>query len=377
MRLLMVSGDRQTPVGEQGPFYSMQAEFSRWFERIDVICPQPPKPPTVHCVHDNVYFHPADCGRAKMAGFVARRGRELLAEHGHKLIVSHDYGWFYNGLGSARLAQQSGVPYLSEIHHVPGYPVAADWREKLDRLIARTYVRWARSRARAFRVVNRGEMPSLLLAWGVREEQILVLPSLYIDLEVFRPKPAPIVRDLCFVGRMVANKGLARLVDALSSLNKRGIPVRTLFLGRGPLRADTEARIQRAGLGSLTEFVDWVDTADDLADIYRGSRAVVCASTCEGGPRVTVEAMACGVPAISTRVGVMGELLEDGRAGTLVPFAAAGLERGIEAVLADEAARVQMGLVARGLAEQYEYAEILAGYARGLHELVGEECVRH
>ncbi|HVS17547.1 MAG TPA: hypothetical protein VMT18_03020, partial [Planctomycetota bacterium] len=153
MRLLMVSGDRQVAVGERGPFHSMQREFSRHFERIDVLCPRPDRPVTVRTIHERVHFHAADVGRAGMVGFIARRGAELIAEHGHALIVSHDYGWFYNGLGSARLARATGVPYLSEIHHVPGYPIAADLRERFDRAVARRYVRWARSRARAFRVV--------------------------------------------------------------------------------------------------------------------------------------------------------------------------------------------------------------------------------
>ena len=104
MRLMMVSGDRQVTVGEQGPFYAMQREFSRYFERIDVLCPRPPARPTITTIHDNVHFHPANVGRSRMVRYVVRRGRELLAEHGHGLIVSHDYGWFYNGVGSARLS---------------------------------------------------------------------------------------------------------------------------------------------------------------------------------------------------------------------------------------------------------------------------------
>ena len=94
MRLLMFSGDRQVAVGEQGPFYSMQAEFSRWFERIDVLCPRPDRPVTVTRIHENASFHTAPCGRAGMVSWLARRGAELRREHGHELLVSHDYGWF-------------------------------------------------------------------------------------------------------------------------------------------------------------------------------------------------------------------------------------------------------------------------------------------
>ena len=331
MRLLMVSGDRQVVVGEKGPFYAMQREFSRYFERIDVLCPRPDKPPTVHTIHERVHFHPADCARSMMAQWIARRGSELIGEHGARLIVSHDYGWFYNGLGSARLARATGVPYVSEIHHVPGHPIAANWRERFDKRIARAYVRWARDRALAFRVVNAGEMPPLLERWGVPRERIVVLPSLYIDLDVFRPSQLAYTfeQDVVFVGRMVGNKGLDRIVDALAKLATRKTPLRALFVGNGPYLAATRARVLARKLGDRVRFIEWVERASDLAEIYRQSRVCVCASSCEGGPRFTVEAMACGTPVVSTPVGVMSEIVRDGENGRLVGFDVAEPGRGL------------------------------------------------
>ena len=379
MRLLMVSGDRQVAVGEKGPFHTMQAEFSRYFERIDVLTPRPDRPITVTDIHDNVFFHPADCGRRKMVSFIRRRGQELVAEHGHDLIVSHDYGWFYNGIGSARLSRSTGVPYLSEIHHVPGVPVAADLREVVDRRVARAYVRWAKKRALGFRVVNATEMPALLRRWGVPDDKIHVLHSLYIDLENFKPSTEPeprIEQDVVFVGRLVANKGLNRIVDALALLAENGRETTALFLGRGPLRRSTEARAAKRGIAKRVRFLDWVETQKDLADVYRASRVCVCASTCEGGPRVTIEAMACGVPSVSTPVGIMAEVLREGENGTLAEFDAQSLARALERALDDEEARLLMGREARKTAEAFEYGRVIGEYAQGLGRLVGEELVR-
>ena len=374
MRLLMVSGDRQVAIGERGPFHSMQREFSRYFERIDVLCPRPERRVSVRTIHERVHFHPAECGRSGMVAYITRRGSELLAEHGHALIVSHDYGWFYNGLGAARLSRLSGVPYLSEIHHVPGYPVPADLRERFDRLVARTYVRWARGRARAFRVVNQAEMPPLLERWGVPREQIVVLPSLYIDLEVFHPSAQPPAarQDVLFVGRMVNNKGLERIVDALAQLAQRGPAPTALFVGKGPLQARVRRRVERSGLAGSVRFVDWVASPAELAQVYRESRVIVCASTCEGGPRVTVEAMACGTPPVSTPVGMMKELVEPGVNGELVGFDTPSLAAGLERALGDEPRRRRLGLAAREAGARFEYVATIRGYAQGLQRLAGE-----
>ncbi|MEZ5977091.1 MAG: glycosyltransferase family 4 protein [Planctomycetota bacterium] len=376
MRLLMLSGDRQSATGVKGPFHHLQREFSRWFERIDVLSPRPDGPVTTRTLMDNVHLHPADCGRSGMRAYLVRRGRELIAEHGHALVVSHDYGWFYNGLAAARISRATGVPYLSEIHHVPGVPVPADLREVFDRFVAKRYVRFAASRAAAFRVVNHEEMPRLLRSWGVPAEKIVVLPSLYIDLEKYRPAPRAKERDVLFVGRLVANKGLPNLVDALHEVRRSRPGLRATFLGKGPLRAKIEKRVERRGLGDAVEFREWVESEDDLVDLYRSSRLLVCASTCEGGPRVTVEAMACGTPAVSTPVGVMPEVLGAGRGGTLCGFDSGSIAEAVASLLSDDRRREAMGEEAREIALRFEYASVIEGYARGLHALVGESAVR-
>ena len=119
-------------------------------------------------------------------------------------------------------------------------------------------------------------------------------------------------------------------------------------------------------------WIDWVAEPSDLADLYRTSRVVVCASTCEGGPRFTVEAMACGLPAVSTRVGIMPDLLEDGAAGRLVGWSAEDLARGLGEVLADEDARRTMGQVAHQRVQQFEADAAIERYARGLQALAAE-----
>jgi glycosyltransferase involved in cell wall biosynthesis len=370
MKLLMLSGVRAVAVGERGPFFYMQEEFSRHWERIDVLCPRPSRPVTVRTIHGKVHFHPSPTGRAGMVGFLTREGRALLALHRHDLIVSHDYGLFYNGVAASRLAA-GGTPWVSEIHHVPGYPRAATLRERLDPWLNRRFVRFALRRGvRAFRVVNRREMVPFLERCGVPLEKILVLSSLYLDLDTFRPEEGAAKRfDVAFVGRMVPNKGIGMLLEALALLRKSRPRISAVLVGSGPLRARLESRMRSLGLALSVTFLDWVAGKEELAELYRSARVVVCASFNEGGPRVTCEAMACGTPCVSTPVGVMPDLIRHGENGWLCDFDAGSLAATLRSALEDEAAYARCAASSRAAVEPFSYRTTIAAYARGLQEM--------
>lgn len=369
----MLSGDRETVTGARGPFYYLQERFSRYWDRIDVLTPPPSSPAVLDTIHGNVHFHPSAAGRAALAGDHVRKGSELLARHRHDVLVSHDYGVFSNGRAAARLSAAFGVPWMSEIFHVPGIPRAANLRERIDPWLCRLYVRHALRRGvKAFRVMNHNETPPFLRSCGVPESKIRYLSALYIDLETFAPKERVEKRyDLCFVARMVANKGAGVVMDALAGRAGRRPRLRACFVGRGPLRASLEARARALGEGTV-HFVDWLETKEALADLYRSSRLLVCASFNEGGPRVTCEAMACGTPVVSTPIGVMPDLVRDGENGWLYDFSARELAAKLETALSDEAAYARAAARCRGAVLPFEASKTIELYARGLQALAAE-----
>jgi len=367
--VLMVSADRSVVAGERGPFHYMLESFSRHWERVDVIGTRPARVEQ-SLVFGNVHLHHPTTGKLRQAGFIARTGRALAQQRPYTVITSHDYNPFYNGWGSWRISKATGIPYVAEIHHVPGHPVAATLRERVDKPLTRLYVRWANTRAAGFRVVNAGELPALLGGWGIPRERIHVLPSLYLDREVYRPaaggRPEPDC-DLLLVGRLVPNKGLPVLLEAHRRLVDEGHRVRLKVLGRGPHAAQVRAQASMPGMDGLVEHVEWVETAEDLADVYRRARVLVCASTSEGGPRVVPEALACGTPAVSTPVGIVPELLRDGVNGEVFDGTAAGLVAALRRVLLDEAAHQRMlGAVPRMDLSRFDREAVIAGLADGL-----------
>ena len=367
--VLMVSADRSVVAGERGPFHYMLETFSRHWDRVDVIGTRPARVEQTQ-VFGNVHLHHPTTGKLRQAGFIARTGKALAAQRPYTVITSHDYNPFYNGLGSWRISRATGIPYVAEIHHVPGHPVAATFRERLDKPLTRLYARWAAKRAAGFRVVNAGELPALLTGWGIPAERIHVLTSLYLDRQVFRPaeigRPEPDC-DILVVGRLVPNKGLPVVLEAHAQLVAQGQRQRLKVLGRGPHAALVAAHARRPEMHGLVEHVEWVETAEDLADVYRRARLLVCASTSEGGPRVVPEALACGTPSVSTPVGIVPELITDGVNGEIFDGTTPGLVAALGRTLLDDGAHGRLlAQVPRSDMERFDRETVIAGLAEGL-----------
>jgi glycosyltransferase involved in cell wall biosynthesis len=370
--LLMLSGDTQLATGRQGVFHGVLEVLSRHFARIDVIAPRPEAAVTTRELFGNVHLHPGTGSRLGQLPHLLRTARRLLGERKYAIATSHDYGFFYNGIAAYRLKREFGLPYLSEIHHVPGHPLPASMRERLDKALARVYVPFAARHAAAIRAVNHLEVPELLRRWGVPEAKIRVIPSLYLDHRVFAPAETRKRFDLMACGRLVANKRFDLLFDAVARLKAMGRAVSLRLVGSGPLEGELLAQARRLGIEAALTHDRFLATPADLATAYREAKIFVCTSASEGGPRVTCEAMACGIPCISTPVGLMRELIDDGRNGLLVGWNASELAAAVVALLDDDERREEMGRLAGEAVLPFEREAMIGNYAKHLLELAAE-----
>jgi glycosyltransferase involved in cell wall biosynthesis len=370
MNLLMLSGDSSVARGYEGAFYQMLRRFSGYWERIDILCPGGAGA-SERVLFDNVHVHPSPWPKALHPLYIRRKGAALLAERPYALMTSQDSGFFYNGIGAAWLSHAAGIPYVSEMHHIEGYPRAVTRKEQLYRVAADHYIPFAAKRAAAFRAVNAVEVPELLRKLGVPDTKIMILPAMYIDFSIFQPIPyTPRAYDGVFVGRFAANKGLFTLLDALAIVKTRRPTLRFGMLGRGELLPALRQRIAELGLDeNITLMTDYV-SHEEIAQWYNSAGLLVCASTAEGGPRVTVEAMACGVPVISTPVGLMRELIDDGENGLIFRGDADDLAAKMCMLLDDPALRVRMGERGRMSVQHFQADRVIENYAMGYQRLV-------
>lgn len=156
-------------------------------------------------------------------------------------------------------------------------------------------------------------------------------------------------------GRIRAQKGTDAFVDAMIALLPRRPAVRAVVMGRateghGEFLEGLKARVKAAGLEDRILFTPEV-TVDRMADWYRVLDLYVAPQRWEGFGLTPLEAMACAVPVVATRVGAFEEIITPETGALVAPGDIAEMARAVAPYLDDDALRQAAGQAARARIE--------------------------
>ncbi|MFI7544850.1 glycosyltransferase [Actinoplanes sp. NPDC049599] len=171
--------------------------------------------------------------------------------------------------------------------------------------------------------------------------------------------------ELLAVGRLAPEKNPMLLLDALAMLHARCPDrFRLTWVGDGELRCAVRERVAELGIGNVVSLPGFVPIGQELMEYYRRSDLFVLASVTEALPQVLFEAQANAVPIVATDVGGVGTVLDNGRAGILVPSGdPAALAESIDRLVADGDRVFAMVKRGRELAEMRTLEETSASAA--------------
>ncbi len=160
----------------------------------------------------------------------------------------------------------------------------------------------------------RRELGVRSLPIAVIPNPVVVMPSEAVVAEVTVPVPVPYVLA---IGRLERQKGFDVLLRAFAKGGAAAIHAQLWIAGAGSELASLVALAESLGIGSRVRFLGQVK---DVAQLLRGASLFVLSSRFEGMPNALLEALAAGVPVVSTDCPTgPRELLSDAESGLLVP----------------------------------------------------------
>ena len=287
-----------------------------------------------------------------------RRAVKYLREHRGDYDLVHDN----QSLSYGMLQLQSmGLPLVTTVHH----PITSDQRIALaaarhwwERVLIRRWHSFLRMQKKVVKqlhhvvTVSDCSRQDIARDFGLQPAGIDLVHN-GIDTEVFRPRQDVARKPRRLMATASADaplKGLRYLLLAYARLLETYPELELLLVSKPQPGGKTEQLIQRLGLGERIRFVSGIST-EQMVRFYAEATVAVVPSIYEGFGLPAGEAMACGVPVVTTDGGALPEVVGD--AGVIVPAKNAdALAGAIDTLLSDPVQRAE--LAARGRARILE-----------------------
>jgi len=268
---------------------------------------------------------------------------------------------------------RSDVPIVTTIHDV-SFEHFPRLFTRRTRLRMRLTIPWSARHSRLVLTGSRHAAGDLIDTYRLPPERVIVTP--YAADPVFRRLPAdeisgwlarfdlPAAYLLC-VGNLQPRKNLRRLIEAYAGLPPDLRPALVVVGQAAWLDDEVYAAVRHHGLAEATHFTGFVST-EELVALYCGASAFAYPSLYEGFGLPVLEAMACGVPTLTSTSSSLPEVAGD--AALLVdPESVEEIRAGLERLLGDAALRARLADAGPARAAEFSWERCAADTAAAYH----------
>lgn len=263
----------------------------------------------------------------------------LAADIIRREAVDHVHNHIGDQSGTVTMlaAKLSGIGYSITFHGWPVFFDAKHYRVK-EKVLGATFTR-------AISFFCRSQ---LMMFSGCDDPSTFKVVHCGLELTKYRYRPPKVsVRRVFCAARLSAQKGHAFLIQAIKVLVDRGHDLELRLAGDGPMKQKLLVLANELGLSERVRFLNSI-TEDQVIRELEASDLFVLPSFVEGLPVSVMEAMAIGVPVISTNIAGTSELVEDGNTGLLVrPSDAQALADAMVKMIEDYGFRLRAAELAR------------------------------
>jgi len=303
--------------------------------------------------------------RAEVIEWLVRAGfqyRMLLRENDYDL--AHAFFGFPTGWLCYRKAGK--LPYIISLRgsDVPGQHA----RLQLDYKIL----------APAFRAIWKKASALVACSDGLKERAMRFLPSVSIDVigngvELDRFFPAETaekseVLRLLTVGRLSVTKRIEMLIDTVEILYRTACKLHLTIVGGGQMERQLRKIVTERELGDVIEITGRMDS-EKMPEVYRQNDIFISASMQEGMSNAMLEAMATGLPIVTTRCEGLAELI-DGNGLIAGQDNVEEIAKAVKRLTEDSGLYKQMSTAARKQAEKFDWANVASSYIEKYYKII-------
>jgi glycosyltransferase involved in cell wall biosynthesis len=168
---------------------------------------------------------------------------------------------------------------------------------------------------------NEEDLAGSVDSGSVRQSAAVLIRGAGVDMDAFVPAAAPQPGTPIVVlgARMLRDKGILEFVEAARLLRTRGVSVRCVLVGAPDPGNPSSLAVMQLEQWRAEGAVEWWGHRSDMAQVLSACHIACLPSYREGLPKFLLEAMACGLPVVSTDVPGCRQAVQPGRTGWLVP----------------------------------------------------------
>lgn len=251
---------------------------------------------------------------------------------------------FYTNLYVAAASRWFGIPGIGAMRNDGASEMRANGR----------IAGWLDLHGNRFIAANSTAAIQFALGQGISDARLQFLPNV-VDTDTFQPREIDWTLEsreptLLIVGRLVEQKRIDRFVDILWHVRRCCSNTRGIIVGVGALQPALER--QAAQLNLFPHAIEFRRHVSYMPPVYHEADICVLTSDHEGTPNALLEAMSCGIPVVSTKVGGVPKIVREGETGFLVnPTRPQEMVKAILVLINDPALRREMGARARSFVE--------------------------
>jgi glycosyltransferase involved in cell wall biosynthesis len=243
-------------------------------------------------------------------------------------------------------------------HYIPLLP------KSVTRFLAKRFSRHQGNSLDGMVIPSR-PMQRVLQGYGIETTMEVIATG--IEPESFVPGDRMAFRDkfgiaqnrpmLLFVGRVAHEKNIDFLIKVVDQVRRQVEDVLFVIAGEGPARASLEQEVRRRAIGENVRFIGYLDRHTELNSCYSAADIFVFSSRTETQGLVLLEAMAQGLPVVSTAELGTRDVLQDGAGVWIAQEELADFSSNVVKMLENEQVRTELGAVGRNYAKEWSAAK--------------------